>query len=152
MQPWVNGASGEDGYWHAGTWREDIGSWVIGPLHYRGVEGTNGYTDEISWVFLSYSCIDYLTHWTFNRSMFEDGSIGLCTKDDKWYGCTGYAVRQVYKLAGIIKDEKVMKPLIENARKSYQYLKRKLADANFETNVVEWVLQTTLANPMVNVG
>jgi hypothetical protein len=27
---------GKDGYWHCGTWREDIGSWVIGPDDYMG--------------------------------------------------------------------------------------------------------------------
>lgn len=171
VRPWEQGQLGDDGYWHSGTWRDDIGSWVIGPLHYSGVEGTNGYTDEISWVFSSFSCIDYLAHlysynpdqrykdccvnaakWTFKNCQFDDGAIGLCEKDDKWLGCTGYAISQIYLIKHLADDDEVLQYLLACSKSAYKYLRSQLSNVDYDCNGVEWVSHKTLADPMVNVG
>lgn len=171
IQPWQAGALGADGYWHAGTWSDDMGSWVIGPLRYSGVESTNGYTDEASWVFSTFSCIDYLAHlychrpdprfpdrcvkaaqWAFDKCQFEDGGVGLCGRDDKWFGCTGYAISQVIALKKILGSRADLQPLLNSAERSYQYLCDRLPKANLDGHGVEWVHHTTLADPLVNVG
>ncbi len=170
VQPWEEGKLKEDGYWHSGTWRNDIGSWVIGPLHYSGVEGTDNYTDEISWMFSTYSCIEYLTHlysynpderyinccasaakWSFENCQFEDGGVGLCERDDKWLGCTGYAVSQVYLIKDIITDNNTLQYLLEKALKSYNYLLENISNID-DNNGVEWINRKTLPDPAVNVG
>lgn len=171
IQPWQAGALGADGYWHAGTWSDDMGSWVIGPLRYSGVESTNGYTDEASWVFSTFSCIDYLAHlychrpdprfpdrcvkatqWAFDQCQFEDGGVGLCGRDDKWFGCTGYAISQVIALRKILGSRADLQPFLNSAERSYLYLCDRLPKANFDGHGVEWVHHTTLADPLVNVG
>jgi len=117
VQPWRAGSLGQDGYWHAGTWRDDMNSWTIGPLHVAGIECTDLHSDEASWVFSTFSCIDYLSRlyrhrpdprflnccvraagWTFDTCQFEDGAVGVCGRDDKWLGSTGYALSQIVAL------------------------------------------------------
>lgn len=171
VQPWKSGSLGIDGYWHAGTWRDDMGTWVIGPLHYKGVESTDAYTDESSWLFSTFPCIDYLTHlfrykpdprflercfkaaqWTFEKCQFEDGSIGLCGKDDKWLGTTGYAISQVVLLCKIVGKKAIPPEMLTNAKRSYQYLCEHLPNAKLEEHGIEWVTHRTLTDPLVNVG
>jgi len=171
VQPWRAGALGDDGYWHAGTWRDDLGSWVIGPLHYSGFESTNIFGDESSWVFSTFPCIDYLTHlyryrpdarfldcclkaiaWTFEQCQFEDGAVGLCGRDDKWLGATGYAISQVVAFNKIAGNCSLPQPIMANAKRSYQYLRDRLPKADIEQHGIEWVNHTSLANPQVNIA
>ena len=171
IQSWRPNALRPDGYWGSGTWREDIGSWVIGPLHYTGFESTNLCGDEASWVFSTVTCIDYLTRlyhhradsrfldrclktvaWTFRECQFEDGGVGVCGRDDKWLGTTGDAVRQFVMLRPFILDGPVFQQLLDAARMSYTYLCDHLLKANIDEHGVEWVTHTTLADPLVNVA
>jgi len=171
VRPWRDGALGADGYWQAGTWSEDIGSWLIGPLHYTGFESTDAYGDEASWVLSTLTCIDYLTRlyghradhrfvdrcisaadWTFRECQFEDGGVGLCGRDDKWLGLAGDAVRQVVMLKPLAADRLEFPSLLKNAKLSYEYLLDRFGTADLETNGVEWVDHSTMADPMVNVA
>lgn len=171
VQPWRANALKEDGYWHCGSWREDIGSWVIGPAHYSGFESTDVYADEASWVFSTVTCIDYLTRlyrhksdprfldrcirsarWTFEKCQFEDGAVGMCGRDDKWLGFTGDAVRQIAMLKPLISDREVLQPLLNRAKLAYDYLCTHLPDANIEQHGVEWVNYKTSTDPLVNVA
>jgi len=171
VQPWRSGSLGDDGLWHAGTWHEDLGTWVIGPLHYGGFESTDAYGDEASWVFSTFSCIDYLTRlyrhepdpsfldrclkaaeWTFRECQFDDGAVGICGRDDKWLGTTGYAISQVAAIERAAGGRAELQPLREAASRSYDYLRGRLPDASLDDHGVGWVNRTTLADPMVNVG
>lgn len=171
LQPWWPGALGTDGLWHAGTWREDMDTWVIGPLHYSGFESTDAHGDEASWVFSTFSCIDYLAHLyryrpdpriperctraaqcTFDNCQFEDGAVGICGRDDKWLGTTGYAISQVAALKRIVSDQDTLPPLLARAKLSYDYLCDRLPTAQLDEHGVEWVNRTTMADPLVNVG
>ena len=161
---------GKDGYWHCGTWRGDIGCWVIGPDDYKGFESVDVAGNETSWIFSTYPCVDYLTHlyeykkderymdlplkaveWTFRECQFEDGGVGICGRDDKWLGATGCAVFQTLKVKRII-GEKFPEILLEKAKKSYKYLCEKLEDVKIENYGVCWVNHKTSIDPLVNVG
>ncbi len=171
VQPWRPNALRPDGYWGCGSWRDDLGSWVIGPLHYRGFESTNLYGDETSWVFSTVMCIDYITRlyrfktdprfldrciratqWTFEKCQFEDGGVGMCGRDDKWLGTTGDAVRQVVMLKPFVGNQPVFQSLLNAAKRSYNYLCDRLPKADIDEHGVEWVTHTTLADPLVNVA
>lgn len=171
VRPWKPNSLRPDGYWASGTWREDIGSWVIGPLHYRGFESTDLYSDEASWVFSTVTCIDYLTRlyrhvpdvrflnrsidaakWTFTECQFEDGAVGVCGKDDKWLGCAGDAIRQVAMLRPFISESPTFYGLLASARESYDYLCDHVLSADLEAHGVEWVTHSTFADPLVNVA
>jgi len=164
------GSLGKDGYWYCGTWREDIGCWVIGPDDYRGFESIDVAGNETSWIFSTYVCIDYLTHlymykkdkryidlplkaieWTFRECQFEDGGVGICGRDDKWLGATGCAVFQALAVKRII-GEKFPESLLKKVKKSYKYLCEKLEDVKIENYGVEWVNHKTLIDPLVNVA
>jgi hypothetical protein len=172
LQPWRPNAVGPDGYWQCGTWREDLGSWVIGPAHFTGFESTDAYGDECSWVFSTVTCIDYLTmlyrhrpdprfldrclkaaDWAFRACQFDDGSVGMSGRDDKWLGFTGDAVTQVALLKPHLAAEQAdFQPLLEGAKRAYAYLSRRLPDARIEDHGVEWVARTTSTDPLVNVA
>ncbi len=172
IQPWRPNAVAEDGYWHCGTWRDDLGSWVIGPAHYTGFESTDAYGDEASWVVSTMSCIDFLVRlhrhasdprfldrclrgasWAFDSCQFEDGGMGLCGRDDEWLGLTGDAISQVAMLRPLVDSESaVFKRLLEGARLSYDYLNRELPSAKTEDHGVKWVTHGTSIDPLVNVG
>jgi len=171
VQPWRPNALRPDGYWGCGSWRDDLGSWVIGPLHYSGFESTNLYGDEASWVFSTVTCIDYLTRlyryktdprfldrciratqWTFEKCQFEDGGVGMCGRDDKWLGTTGDAIRQVVMLKPFVGNQPVFQSLLNIAKRSYTYLCDRLPKADIAEHGVEWVTHTTLADPLVNVA
>jgi hypothetical protein len=169
LQPWRKGALGEDGYWHAGTWRKDLGSWVVGPLHYSGFESTNAYGDETSWIFSTFSVTNYLTHlyqykqdsriidtcrksmsWVFDNCQFRDGGVGICGRDDKWLGAAGYAVSQYADLCAAHPKQSL--ELTKHARVSYDYLCRQLSQRELNPHGIEWVNHKTLPDPLVNVG
>jgi hypothetical protein len=172
VQPWRPDALGPEGYWQCGSFREDLGSWVVGPSHYSGFESTDAYADEASWVFSTESCVDYLTRlyrhrpdprfldrgvratrWTFEACQFDDGAIGMCGRDDKWLGLTGCAVTQVAMLAPLLRDRpEVLQPLQQGAARACAYLSRMLPEARIEDHGVEWVNRTTTTEPLVNVG
>lgn len=170
VQPWRPDALGADGYWHCGTWREDLGSWVVGPPHFSGFESTDAYGDEVSWVFSTMTCTDYLTRlhrhhpdpryldrcrraaeWTFRECQFDDGAVGMCGQDDKWLGHTGNAVSQVAMLHDLLPQEQVA-PLMEPAAKAWQYLTSRLPLARLEDHGVEFVTRQSSIDPLVNVG
>ena len=172
LQPWRPGALGDDGYWHCGTWREDWGTWVIGPLHYTGFESTDRYSDEASWVFSTLTCTDFLirlrrvkpdprlvdrchraAEWTFENCQFEDGAVGVCGRDDKWLGTTAHAVRQVAMLAPWLGDRPdLTNRLRTRARSASVCLCDRLIDAPLDGCGVEWVNRTTSTDPLVNVA
>ena len=171
LQPWRKGALGMDGYWHAGTWREDLGSWVVGPLHYAGFESTNAYSDEASWIFSTFSCTNFLTHlyqykpdrriiyscrkasqWVFDNCQFEDGGVGICGRDDKWLGAAGYSVSQFVDLRSVSPDPRQLAVLSRRAKLSYDHLCRRLSQPNLGPLGIEWVTHKTLPDPLVNVG
>lgn len=172
IQPWRPNALGSDGYWHCGTWREELGSWVIGPAHFTGFESTDVYADENSWVFSTITCIDYLTRlhrhspdprflnrcvkatdWTFRQCQFEDGGVGMCRRDDKWLGFTGDAITQVALLKPFIGDQPFkFQPLLDGAKRCFVYLRKRLPSVKIEEHGVEWVTRTTSTDPLVNVA
>lgn len=171
VRPWRPNSLRPEGYWASGTWRESIGSWVIGPLHYRGFESTDLYSDEASWIFSTVTCIDYLTRlyrhvpdvrflnrsidaakWTFRECQFADGAVGVCGKDDKWLGCAGDAIRQVAMLKPFISESPTFLRLVASARKSYNYLCDHILSADVDAHGVEWVTHSTYADPLVNVA
>jgi len=172
LQPWHPDSVGDDGYWHCGTWRDDLGSWVIGPAHYTGFESTDAYGDETSWIFSTMTCTDYLTRlyrhnpdprfldrcvraarWTFEHCQFGDGAIGLCERDDKWLGSTGDAVSQVAMLKPLVGEESSeFSKLLEATKRSFDYLRHELPRARIEEHGVRWVTRKTSLDPLVNVG
>jgi hypothetical protein len=173
VQPWRPDALGSDGYWHCGTWREDLGSWVVGPSHYSGFESTKAHGDEVSWVFSTETCTDYLVklhrhhpdprymdrgvraaQWTFDQCQFPDGAIGMCGRDDKWLGLTGHAVTQVAMLLPLLEGDFVRwrQPLLAGAEKALTYLRPRLVTAKLADHGVQWVQRTTSTDPLVNVG
>ena len=172
VQPWRPQALGTDGYWRCGTWHEQIGSWVIGPSHYTGFESTDVFADEASWVFSTMTCIDFLmrlyrhrpdprfldrslraAQWTFRACQFDDGSVGMCGRDDKWLGFTGDAVTQAALLRAHLSDKGEAWPdLYRKAGRAHGYLCEKLAAANLETHGVEWVNRKSSTDPLVNVA
>ena len=172
VQPWQANAVGPEGYWRCGTWREDLGSWVIGPAHFSGFESTGAYGDESSWVFSTLTCMDYLTRlyrhkpdprfldrcakaarWTFRSCQFEDGSVGMCGRDDKWLGLTGDAVTQVVMLRPLLRgQEQSLRPLLEPADRANRNLGRWLVKDRLEEHGVRWVRRATSTDPLVNVG
>jgi len=172
VQPWRPDSVGDDGYWHCGTWRDDLGSWVIGPAHYTGFESTEAYGDETSWVFSTLTCTDYLTRlyrrrrdprflnrclratkWAFEHCQFSDGAVGLCERDDKWLGSTGDAISQVAMLKPLVpSDSAEFKELLEGARRSFNYLREEFPKARIEEHGVKWVTHRTSLDPLVNVG
>lgn len=170
VQPWRPDAVGASGYWECGTWREDLGSWVVGPSHYTGFESTDAYGDEVSWVFSTMTCTDYLTRlyqhkadpryldrclkaaqWTFRECQFADGAIGMCGRDDKWLGHTGNALSQVAMLQDLMGTEDLA-PLRAPVQQASQYLDAKLPSAQVAQHGVEWVTRHTSLDPLVNVG
>ncbi|MCC7352179.1 MAG: hypothetical protein IT330_00375 [Anaerolineae bacterium] len=107
-----------------GIWSSQIGSWLIGPRHCTGFENLVGvYADEAGWAWLSYfasfsllrlydilkeghselkatirdRCLTSL-RWLFDNCQFEDGSVGMSGRDDKWLGATAMAVLQYLEL------------------------------------------------------
>jgi hypothetical protein len=172
VQPWRADALGEDGFWRCGTWREDLGSWVVGPPHFSGFESTDAYGDEVSWVFSTRTCIDFLTRlsrhqpdpryadrcrraaeWTFRECQFGDGAVGMCGRDDKWLGFTGDAVSQVVQLEPLLADRPAEHAALgRSAARAHAYLRARLPEARLEDHGVEWVTRTTSTDPLVNVG
>lgn len=171
VQEWRPDGLGPDGYWHTGTWRTDMGSWVVGPLHHKGFESVDLYSDQASWVFSTFPCIDYLmrlyrhnrdpryvdrclkaAQWTFDHCQFEDGAIGLCGRDDKWLGATGYSISQVAIINNTIETEAIPAKLFEHAKYSYAYLENSMPHADINEKGVQWVHRQTLTDPLVNVG
>lgn len=172
VQPWRPEALGPDGYWRCGTWRDDLGSWVIGPAHFSGFESTNAYADETSWVFSTESCTDFLTRlhrhhhdpryveccakaaeWVFESCQFDDGGIGMCGRDDKWYGLTACALTQVAMLRPMLADgPRRLAGLEAGAQRAYDFLSRVLPKARLEGHGVDWVNRTTRLDPDVNQG
>ncbi|MGC8977581.1 MAG: hypothetical protein ACP5OB_08205, partial [Candidatus Ratteibacteria bacterium] len=150
--------------------RDDIGSWVIGPCHYKGFESTDAYANESSWIFSTYPCIDYITNlykykkdkryiklslkaieWTFKNCQFDDGSCGICGRDDKWLGATGCSVFQVIAVKRIIKNE-FPDNLLKCAKFAYKYLCENLPRSKVENHGVIWINYKTTIDPLVNVG
>ena len=172
LQPWRPDALGPDGYWACGTWHEGIGSWVVGPSPYRGFESTDARADECSWVFSTFTCIDYLcrlhrhapdprivdrclaaARWTFESCQFEDGAVGITGRDDKWLGMTGNAVHQVALVSALPRvDSATMAWLHERAARASAWMAAALADGRTGEHGVEWVHRTTTTDPPVNVG
>lgn len=172
IQGWKPGSLGPDGYWRCGTWRDDLGTWVIGPAHYSGFESTDAYADEAGWVFSAFTCIDYLSRlhglrpderlvdrclkgaeWTFASCQFDDGAIGICGRDDKWLGTTGDAISLVALLSSMVDSSSPrFTRLLERARASYRYLSSALPCARMEDHGVEWAKRTTSTDPLVNVA
>lgn len=172
LQPWRPGALGPDGYWGCGTWHEGIGSWVVGPSPYRGFESTDARADECSWVFSTFTCIDYLcrlhrhapdprivdrclaaARWTFESCQFDDGAVGITGRDDQWLGMTGNAIHQVAlvsALPGV--DSATLAWLRERARRARSWMDAALADGRLGEHGVGWVHRTTTTDPLVNVG
>lgn len=170
VQPWRPDALGADGYWHCGTWREDLGSWVVGPPHFSGFESTDAYGDEVSWVFSTMTCTDYLTRlyrhhpdpryldrclkaaqWTFRECQFPDGAVGMCGRDDKWLGHTGNAISQVAMLQALLPGDETA-PLRLPAARTWDYLTSQLVTAPIEDHGVEFVTRQSSIDPLVNVG
>ena len=175
LQPWRPQALGPDGFWACGTWREDLGSWVVGPSSYRGFESTDVRADEASWVFSTVTCIDYLcrlyrhapdsriaerciraARWTFEACQFDDGGIGITGRDDEWLGTTGNAVHQTaLVLTGFGTDgpdAATAHWLRERAARAFDYLTSSLETCRLEDHGVRWVNRTTTTDPLVNVG
>jgi hypothetical protein len=172
LQPWEKGALGPDQFWHCGTWRDDLSSWVIGPAHFSGFESTNLYSDDSSWVFSTMTGIDFLmrlhrhrsdpryldrslraARWTFGQCQFSDGAVGMCGRDDKWLGFTGDAVSQAKMVASMAgADRKLCRPLMEGAKRAFSYLKGRLALDRVEAHGVVWVTHATSTDPLANVA
>lgn len=172
LQPWETGALGPDQFWHCGTWRDDLSSWVIGPAHFSGFESTNLFADDSSWVFSTMTVIDFLTRlhrhrsdpryldrslraarWTFDQCQFPDGAVGMCGRDDKWLGFTGDAVSQVMMVESIAgSDRKIRRPLREGAKRAFSYLAGRLTTDRIEDHGVAWVTHTTSTEPLANVA
>jgi hypothetical protein len=170
--PWRPNALGPDGYWECGTFREDLGSWAVGPAHYSGFESTDAFSDEVSWVFSTMTCTDFLVRlhrhrpdpryldrcvraalWTFRQAQFEDGAVGMCGRDDKWLGLTGNAVSQVAMLLPLLApDHPDRVELLAGARRAFAYLQAHLPGTRLADHGVEWVTRTTSTDPLVNVG
>lgn len=175
IQPWRPDALGPDGWWACGSWREDLGSWVVGPSPYRGFESTDARADEVSWVFSTFTCIDCLcrlhrhapdariaerclraARWTFEACQFDDGGIGITGRDDEWLGMTGAALHQTaqvleaFDLCGRAPETACW--LRERAGRSFDYLRSSLATCRLEDHGVRWVNRTTTTDPLVNVG
>jgi hypothetical protein len=173
VQPWRPRAIGKDGYWQCGTWHEQLGTWVIGPSHYSGFESTDAHADEAGWVFSTNTCIDYLSRlhkhrpderyadrcfrgsaWTFHQCQFEDGAVGMCTKDDKWLGTTGAAITQAAKTAATLRqsDDARLQELRAGADRAKRYLESQMKTAKIEGHGVQWVTRKTSTDPLVNVA
>lgn len=171
VQPWRSDGLGDDGYWHCGTWRDDTGSWVIGPAHYTGFESTDVYADQSSWVISMVTCVDFLTRlhrvhpdaryldrclraakWTFSNCQFEDGAVGLCGRDDKWLGLTGDSITQVAMLRLFAGETELYSELLEGAKRAFSYLAKELPSAKISDHGVKWVTHKTSTDPLVNVG
>lgn len=175
LQPWRPEALGPDGWWACGSWREDLGSWVVGPSSYRGFESTDVRADEASWVFSTFTCIDYLcrlhrhasdrriadrslraARWTFEACQFDDGGIGITGRDDEWLGTTGAALHQTAQVLAELgshgPDAATARWLRERAGRAFDYLRSSLATCRLEDHGVRWVNRTTSTDPLVNVG
>lgn len=171
VQPWSPNGLGDDGYWHCGTWRDDLGSWVVGPAHYTGFESTDAYGDESSWVVGTVTCVDFLSRlykihpdpryldrcvrasqWSFSNCQFEDGAVGLCGRDDKWLGLTGDSISQVAMLKPFAGAIPTFGRLLEGARSAFSYLTKELPSARIEAHGVKWVTRKTSTEPLVNVA
>lgn len=184
VQPWRPNALGKNGYWECGTWHEKLGSWVIGPSHFSGFESTTAYGDEASWVFSTATCCDYLmmlqkhqpdaryldrcaraAEWTFRECQFDDGQIGMCGRDDKWFGMTGHGITQVSLLepyahhtslkplaAGLLEVPALWSKLDTGRRRAWQALQATLPMANLDDHGVIWVNRKTSTDPLVNVA
>ena len=172
LQPWEKGALGPDRFWHCGTWRDDLSSWVIGPAHFSGFESTNLYADNSAWVFSTMTVIDFLTRlhhhrsdpryldrslraarWTFDQCQFSDGAVGMCGRDDKWLGFTGDAVSQVKMVESMAgADRKIYRPLQEGAKRAFSYLGGRLTMDRIGDHGVVWVNRTTSTDPLANVA
>lgn len=172
LEPWRADALGRDGYWSCGSWREDLGSWVVGPSSYRGFESTDARADESSWVFSTFTCIDYLSRlhrrvadprlvrrcleaarWTFESCQFDDGGVGITGRDDEWLGMTGNAVHQVALVRSLLPpDAPEAAWLEEKAGRAWDYLRAGLETARLEEHGVRWVTKRTTTDPLVNVG
>ena len=172
LQPWEKGALGADRYWSCGTWRDDLSSWVIGPAHFSGFESTDLYADDVSWVFSTMTCIDFLTRldrhhsdpryrdrclraarWTFDHCQFSDGAVGMCGRDDKWLGFTGDAVSQLKMVESFgAGAPTILAPLKSKAERAYSYLSGRLRMDKIEDHGVVWVTRTTSTDPLANVA
>lgn len=172
VQPWKPNALGKDGYWHCGTWHEKIGSWVVGPSHFTGFESTDAYGDEVSWVFSTMTCTDFLTRlykhhpdpryldrcvkaaqWTFRECQFDDGSVGMCGRDDKWLGFTADAISQVAMIHPLLKNgEANTAGLLRSAGRAWAYLQKQASVAKVENHGVQWVSRKTSTDPLCNVA
>lgn len=98
-----------------GVWSEEIGTWLIGPHPARGFENVDEYSNRAGWGWTAYYALHFLLRlhdetkgtelreairqivprsvaWTFDACQFEDGSIGMAGRDDKWLGMTGLAI------------------------------------------------------------
>ena len=49
--------------------------------------------------------------WQFDDCQFDDGSLGMCGRDDKWMGMTAAAVQTFLwnRAAGFLSDEEIQK-------------------------------------------
>jgi hypothetical protein len=98
-----------------GVWSEEIGTWLIGPHPAKGFENVDEFANAVGWGWTNYYAAHYLmrlhdqtqdaelrdrirhcctraTAWAFDACQFEDGSLGMAGRDDKWLGMTGLGV------------------------------------------------------------
>ncbi|MBF89198.1 MAG: hypothetical protein CMG75_05935 [Candidatus Marinimicrobia bacterium] len=99
-----------------GCWSSKAGSWIIAPTSVDSFEHFSGKaSSNIAWGFSSVGAIEFLTtlysytnndsmklsikekccqsmQWQFDQCQFEDGSIGMSMRDDKWVGMTASAI------------------------------------------------------------
>ena len=128
-----------------GIWNPALGTWSLGPWPDKNFEHmSDTAANEAGWVYSAYGVAEFLLDascyiepgeltknirekclssikWIFENCYFEDGSVGMTGKDDKWLGLTAAAMMGILKLderdALSLEDEEYFKPLLAGAWK-----------------------------------
>lgn len=123
-----------------GIWNPALGTWSIGPWPDKNFEHmSDTASDEAGWVYSAYGVTEFLLdavyymeadnytkdikekclssiRWIFENCYFDDGSVGMTGKDDKWVGLTAAAIMGILKLYehNILSSEEMdyFKPLL----------------------------------------
>ncbi|TAH66466.1 MAG: hypothetical protein EWM47_10140 [Anaerolineaceae bacterium] len=105
-----------------GIWNPALGTWSLGPWPDKNFEHmSDTAANEAGWVYSAYGVSEFLLDatyhieqgkhadnlkkkcllsikWIYENCYFDDGSVGMTGKDDKWVGLTAAAIMGILKL------------------------------------------------------
>ncbi|MDP7674676.1 MAG: hypothetical protein QGI31_07570 [Dehalococcoidia bacterium] len=162
---------------YKGCWSSRIGSWIIAPTSVDSFEHFSGKaSSDIAWGFSSVGAIEFLTalhrftndesmkiaiaekccrsmQWQFDECQFDDGSVGMSTRDDKWVGMTAAAILSfvAVKQSGFL-DETLLETYRPKALAARNWLLENLTDDSIDQGGYQKVSGLSEPRPLDNLA